>query len=72
VKPPADLRVDDDVFAMRCIDDGDGMAPYVDVRFDTIPPCDGDPDYSENPDILRRAAAWLVKAADWLEKRQGR
>lgn len=68
-KAPAPLRVDDDQFNLQCIAD-EGVAPYVDVRLDTIPPLEGDPDYSENPEVLRRAAAWLVKAAEWLERRQ--
>jgi hypothetical protein len=74
MKPPKSLRIDDDLFHMRCWTVGKAASgsPYVDVKFDTIPPTDDDPDYSENPDILRKAAAWLVKAADWLEKEQGR
>lgn len=43
---------------------------YVDARIDTIPPTDGDPDYSEDPSRLRTIAAWLVAAADWLERQQ--
>lgn len=69
---PERLELDDEQFVMSCIDDGDEFHPYVDVRIDTIPERDGDPDFSESPELLRKAAAWLVRAADWLEKRQGR
>lgn len=72
MNPPQRLEIDDEQFVMSCIDDGPDIQPYVDVRLDTIPPREGDPDYSESPDLLRTAAAWLVKAADWLEERQGR
>ena len=72
MKTPSPLVIDDDQFNLACIHDGPEFDPYVDVRLDTIPPRDGDPDYSESPELLRRAAAWLVKAADWLEKAQGR
>jgi hypothetical protein len=58
-RKPAPLVVDDVV-----------GAPYVDVRLDTIPHGQDDPDYSENPAALRRAAQWLLKAAEWLERRQ--
>ena len=73
--PPEALVVDEDQFVMRCIDDymideSDEYHPYVDVRIDTIPPRTGDLDFSERPDLLRQTAAWLVKAADWLEKKQ--
>jgi len=56
---------------MICRDEEDST-PYVDVQFDTLPPCEDDPDYSENPEALRRVAAWLEKAADWLEWRQAK
>lgn len=72
MKPPAPIDIDDELFHMRCWTADESAAPYVDCKFDTIPPTDGDPDYSENPDTLRKVAAWLVKAADWLEKEQGR
>ena len=73
--PPEALMVDEDQFCLRCVDDymideSDEYHPYVDVRIDTIPPHEGDLDFSERPDLLRQTAAWLVKAADWLEKRQ--
>jgi len=71
MKAPAPIDIDDERFAMICRDE-DHSTPYVDVMFDTLPPCEGDPDYSENPETLRRVAAWLEKAADWLEKRQGK
>jgi len=67
---PDPIDIDDERFAMICRDEDDA-APYVDCQFDSIPPWDGDPDYSENPETLRRVAAWLEKAADWLEERQG-
>jgi hypothetical protein len=72
---PDPILIDEDQFTLRCIDDymideGDSYRPYVDVRIDTIPPRDGDPDYSERPDLLRKTAAWLVSAADWLEAAQ--
>lgn len=70
MKAPADLVIDIDAIVLSCQEDGE--ASYVDLRIDTIPPCDGDPDYSEDPDILRKMAAWMVGAADWLEKRRGR
>jgi hypothetical protein len=44
--------------------------PYVDAEIDTIPRTDDDPDYSESPSNLRTIAAWLVAAADWLERQQ--
>jgi hypothetical protein len=69
VKPPAPIDIDDELFSLVCRDEEDA-APYVDVRFDTLPPHEDDPDYSENPDALRKVAAWLVAAADWLEWRQ--
>jgi len=67
---PAPIDIDDERFAMICRDEEDST-PYVDVQFDTLPPCDDDPDYRENPDMLRSAAMWLLQAADWLEERQG-
>jgi len=67
---PDPIDIDDERFAMICRDE-EHSTPYVDVVLDTLPPCDGDPDYSENPDALRRVASWLEKAADWLEWRQG-
>jgi hypothetical protein len=67
---PVPIDIDDERFALICRDE-EGSPPYVDVQLDTLPPCDGDSDYSENADALRRVAAWLVKAADWLEWRQG-
>jgi hypothetical protein len=70
MNPPDPIEIDDERFALICRDE-EGSAPYVDVQLDTLPPCDGDPDYSENPEALRRVAAWLEKAADWLEGRQG-
>lgn len=70
MKNPADLVIDIDAICLAC-EEG-GVSPYVDVRVDTIPACEGDPDYSEDPDVLRKIAAWLVRAADWLEKKQGR
>jgi hypothetical protein len=69
MKPPPPIDIDDERFAMICRDEEDST-PYVDCQFDSLPPCDGDPDYSENPETLRRVAAWLEKAADWLEWRQ--
>lgn len=71
MKPPDPIDIDGELFALVCRDE-EGSAPYVDVRLDTLPPHEDDPDYSENADALRRVAAWLVKAADWLEWRQGR
>jgi len=70
MNPPDPIEIDDERFALICRDEEDS-APYVDVQLDTLPPCDGDPDYSENPEALRRVAAWLEAAADWLERRQG-
>lgn len=74
-RPPADICVDTGAFTLRCvddyvIDDGDEYRPYVDVRIDTIPAHDGDPDFSEKPELLRRASVWLARAAAWLEERQ--
>ena len=74
-QPPADICVDTGAFALRCvddyvIDDGDEYRPYVDVKIETIPVFDGDPDFSENPELLRKAAVWLASAAAWLEERQ--
>jgi hypothetical protein len=68
---PDPIVIDVTQFALRCVDDRDideSFHPYVDVRIDTIPPHDGDPDYSERADLLRQTAAWLVSAADWLEE----
>lgn len=74
VETPERLLVDQEKWSCQCIDDWmdpeDESTPYVDVRIDTIPLRDGDPDFSENPDLLRKTAAWLVRAAEWLEKRQ--
>ena len=55
---------------MECLDGDDIGGPYIDVRIDTIPHKAEDPDYSESPELLRRAAQWLIQAADWLEERQ--
>jgi hypothetical protein len=71
MNPPAPIDIDDERYAMICRDEEDST-PYVDVAFDSLPPCDGDPDYSENPDALRSVAMWLLQAADWLEGRQGK
>jgi hypothetical protein len=68
MNPPDPIEIDDRL-QFRCVDDG--PEPYVDVCFDSLPPTEDDPDYSEEPELLRRAAAWLVAAADWLEGRQG-
>ncbi len=63
--------IDEDAFHMECIDEDDVVGtPYVDVRSDTIPHRQDDPDYSENPAALLRAAQWLIKAAEWLERRR--
>lgn len=72
MKPPAPIDIDDELFHMRCREASDETAAYVDFKFDTVPPTNDDPDYSENPDTLRKVAAWLVAAADWLEREQGR
>jgi hypothetical protein len=74
-RKPEPIEIDDDQFTLRCIDDReiedvDRYRPYVDIRVDTIPPHEGDPDYSERPELLRKVAAWLVSAADWLEASQ--
>lgn len=69
--PPERLTIDIDNFTLSCIEDEDGVGAYVDVVIDTIPLTDDDPDYSERPDLLRKAAAWLERAADWLEEMQG-
>lgn len=73
---PEPLCVDYDRFHLRVIDDrlddDDEFVPYVDIRIDTIPARDGDPDYSERADLLRQAAAWLVRTAEWLERQQNR
>lgn len=70
MKRPTCFLVDEEQFAMSCVDEL--RAPYVDVRIDTIPETTGDPDYSERPELLRKAAAWLVKAAEWLEQEQAK
>ena len=67
---PRPIDIDDERFALICRDE-EYSTPYVDVMFDTLPPCEDDPDYSENPEVLRRVAAWLEAAADWLEEKQG-
>ena len=69
VKPPRPIDIDDERFAMICRDE-EHSTPYVDFTFDSLPPCEDDPDYSENPETLRKVAAWLKDAADWLEERQ--
>jgi hypothetical protein len=69
MNPPDPIDIDDR-FALICRDE-EHSSPYADVVIDTLPPCEGDPDYSESPETLRRVAAWLEKAADWLEWRQG-
>lgn len=66
---PGPLIIDEEAFNLECIDDNG--EPYVDVRIDTIPRRQDDPDLSESPETLRRAAQWLLKAAEWLEGRQG-
>lgn len=68
---PDNLELDGDAFYGVCHDDDDGT-PYVDLHIDTIPQVPGDADFSENPEALRQAAAWLLRAAAWLERRQGR
>jgi hypothetical protein len=70
MKRPPEFRVDDEQFVMECIDEL--TAPYVDVRIDTIPQESDDADYSERPELLRKAAAWLVRAAEWLEQEQAK
>ena len=72
MRAPGPLVIDDEQYNLACIYDGPEFHPYVDVRLDTIPPDEGDPDYSESPEMLRKAAAWLVKAADWLEAMQSK
>lgn len=73
---PEPLIVDECRFHLRVIDDrlddDDEFVPYADVRIDTIPLRDGDPDYSERADLLRKAAAWMVKAAEWMDRQQTR
>jgi hypothetical protein len=66
---PPPLELDADTFVLACRDE-EGLAPYVDVRLDTLPQADGDVDYSESPAALRKAANWLLAAADWLESVQ--
>lgn len=68
---PESMMVDQDAFHLECVEDEAVGTPYVDVRIDTIPHLESDPDYSESPELLRRAAEWLLKAADWLEEAQG-
>jgi hypothetical protein len=79
MKMPEPLILDEDTFHLVCRDEAGGITPlgddlpaYVDVRLDTVPPTEDDTDFSENPTALRKAAAWLVAAADWLERKQGR
>ncbi len=72
---PEPFCVDEDKFHLcviddRLDDDDDDFVPYADIRIDTIPARDGDPDYSERIDLLRQAAAWMVRAAEWLEKQR--
>jgi len=68
---PSPLVIDEDSLNMECLEgDEVGGGPYVDVRLDTIPHRQNDPDYSESPEVLRRAAVWLIQAAEWLEERQ--
>jgi hypothetical protein len=66
---PKRLLLDEDVFNLECVEDLSGDS-YVDVRVDTIPHRKGDLDYSESPELLRKVAQWLLKAADWLEGEQ--
>ena len=66
---PKRLLLDEDVFNLECVDDEAGA--YVDVRIDTIPHRREDMDYSESPELLRKTAIWLLKAAEWLEGEQG-
>lgn len=68
---PSPLVIDDESFNMECLEGDDVGSAYVDVRLDTIPHLSDDPDYSESPELLRRAAQWLLQAAEWLEERQG-
>lgn len=70
MKRPTDFSVDDEQFAMSCVDEL--TTPYVDVRIDTIPHEADDADFSERPELLRKAAAWLVRAAEWLEQEQAK
>ena len=71
---PEPLCVDEEKFCLQVIDDrlddDDEFVPYADVRIDTIPARDGDPDYSDRPDLLRQAAAWLVRTAEWLDRQR--
>jgi hypothetical protein len=71
--PPERLTIDVDNFSLSCVEDAEefGVGAYVDVVIDTVPLTDDDPDYSDRPDLLRKAAAWLEQAADWLEEMQG-
>lgn len=66
--PPQPLVIDEDAIVCQCLE-GDGGA-YVDIHVDSIPLEEGDLDYSEDPDLLRRLAAWIEEAADWLEANQ--
>lgn len=73
VKKPKPLIFDGgDGVRCRCYTAAQATAgsPYVDAEIDTIPRTDDDPDYSEDPSRLRMIAAWLVAAADWLERQQ--
>jgi hypothetical protein len=70
MKRPADVVLDSARLNLSCVEDDWVDGAYVDVRVDTLPPCEGDEDYSESPATLRRVASWLTKAADWLEERQ--
>ena len=67
---PKRLLLDEDVFNLECVEDLDGGS-YVDVRIDTIPHRREDMDFSESPELLRKVAQWLLKAAEWLEGEQG-
>ncbi len=67
-KPPRPLVLDEDTFVCQCL--RDGRKPYVDIRLDTIPVSSADRDFSEDPETLRRLAAWLSEAADWLESQR--
>lgn len=71
MKPPKPIDIDDERFSMICRDEKN-FTPYVDVQFDSLPLHEGDPDYSEHPETLRKVARWLSAAADWLEERQSK
>jgi hypothetical protein len=66
---PKRILLDQDVFHLECVDDL-RCDSYVDVRIDTIPHRKDDPDYSESPELLRKVAVWLLRAAEWLEGEQ--